>query len=98
MAIDRDTVRHVARLARLALTPEEEERTAAQLAHVLDYIERLKDVDISGVEPLSFAGDPGEAQAAMRSDEPRPGLPRDRVLREAPEQDGSTFVVPRIIE
>jgi Asp-tRNA(Asn)/Glu-tRNA(Gln) amidotransferase C subunit len=34
----------------------------------------------------------------MRSDEPRPGLPRDKVLREAPEQDGNTFVVPRIIE
>jgi aspartyl-tRNA(Asn)/glutamyl-tRNA(Gln) amidotransferase subunit C len=98
MAIDRNTVRHVARLARLALTNEEEERTAAQLGHVLDYIERLKGVDISEVEPLSFAGDPSEAQKAMRGDEPRPGLPRETVLREAPEQDGSAFLVPRIIE
>ena len=98
MAIDRNTVRHVARLARLALTNEEEERTAAQLGHVLDYIERLKGVDIEGVAPLSFAGDPGEAQRSMRDDEPRPGLPRETVLKEAPEQDGSSFLVPRIIE
>jgi len=98
MAIDGNTVRHVARLARLALTQEEEERTAAQLGHVLDYIERLKTVDVSGVEPLSFAGDPGEAHRSMREDEPRPGLPRETVLKEAPEQDGSSFLVPRIIE
>ena len=98
MAIDKSTVRHVARLARLALSAEEEERTAAQLGHVLEYIERLEGVDVSGVEPLSFAGDPGEAQASMRADEPGPCLPREKVLREAPEQDGSFFVVPRIIE
>ena len=98
MAIDKNTVRHVARLARLALTNEEEERTAAQLGHVLEYIERLKAVDVAGVEPLSFAGDSGEAQASMRADEPGPCLPRETVLREAPEQDGSAFLVPRIIE
>ncbi len=98
MPIDRSTVRHVARLARLALTEEEEERTAAQLGHVLEYIERLKTVDVSGVEPLSFAGDATEAEVAMRDDEVRPGLPREAVLAEAPEQDGKSFLVPRIIE
>jgi aspartyl-tRNA(Asn)/glutamyl-tRNA(Gln) amidotransferase subunit C len=98
MAIDRKTVRHVARLARLALTAEEEERTAAQLGHVLDYIERLEAVDVTGIEPLSFAGDASEAEAVMREDEVRPGLPREKVLAEAPEQDGSAFVVPRILE
>src|SRR5216683_2488295 len=86
MAIDRNTVRHVARLARLALTAEEEERTAAQLGHVLEYIERLKAVDIEGIEPLSFAGDASEAEPVMRDDEVRPGLPRDKVLGEAPER------------
>jgi aspartyl-tRNA(Asn)/glutamyl-tRNA(Gln) amidotransferase subunit C len=98
MAIDRNTVRHVARLARLALTAEEEERTAAQLGHVLEYIERLEAVDISGVEPLSFAGDASEADAVMRDDVVRPSLRREQVLGEAPEQDGSAFVVPRILE
>ena len=98
MAIDKGTVRHVARRARIALTAEEEERTAAQLGHVLEYIERLKTVDVADVEPLSFAGDASEAEAVMRDDEVRPGLPRDEVLAQAPEQDGSTFVVPRILE
>jgi aspartyl-tRNA(Asn)/glutamyl-tRNA(Gln) amidotransferase subunit C len=98
MAIDRNTVRHVARLARLALTEEEEERTAAQLGHVLEYIERLEAVDVSGIEPLSFAGDASEAEAVMRDDRVGPSLPREKVLAEAPEQDGSAFVVPRILE
>ena len=97
MAIDRSQVRHVARLARLSLSGDEEERFAAQLAHVLEYIERLQAIDVSGVEPLSFAGD-AQAGIAMRKDEPRPSLPREKVLAQAPEQDGQAFVVPRIIE
>jgi aspartyl-tRNA(Asn)/glutamyl-tRNA(Gln) amidotransferase subunit C len=95
VSIDRAQVRHVARLARLQLSKEEEERTAAQLGKVLEYVERLAAVDVSGVEPLSFAG---EATAAMREDVPRPGLPRETVLAAAPQQDGQAFVVPRIIE
>jgi aspartyl-tRNA(Asn)/glutamyl-tRNA(Gln) amidotransferase subunit C len=95
VAIDRAQVRHVARLARLQLSPEEEERFAAQLGHVLEYIERLKAVDVSGVEPLSFAG---EAGLPLREDEPGPCLPREKVLAQAPQHDGQAFVVPRIIE
>jgi aspartyl-tRNA(Asn)/glutamyl-tRNA(Gln) amidotransferase subunit C len=98
MSIDQKTVRHVARLARLALSPEEEERTVRDLGRVLDYVERLAAVDVSGVEPLSFAGEAREAKESMRADEPRPSLPREKALEQAPEQDGSTFVVPRIIE
>ena len=97
MAIDRGQVRHVARLARLALSPEEEERFAAQLAHVLEYIERLSAVDVSGVEPLSFAGDE-EAGLPLREDEPQQSLPREKVLAQAPQHDSQAFVVPRIIE
>ena len=96
MAIDRAQVRHVARLARLALSPEEEERYAAQLQHVLEYIERLMAVDIAGVEPLSFAGD--VSAMPLRDDVVQPSLPREKVLEEAPEHDGQAFVVPRIIE
>ena len=97
MAIDRAQVRHVARLARLALSAEEEERFAAQLGHVLEYIERLQQVDVSSVEPLAFAGDVHE-RIPLRQDEVRPSLPREKVLAQAPEQDGQAFVVPRIIE
>ena len=97
MAIDRAQVRHVARLARLALSPEEEERFAAQLGHVLEYIARLEAVDVSGVEPLSFAGDE-KAGLPLREDAVLPSLPRETVLAQAPEHDGESFVVPRIIE
>jgi aspartyl-tRNA(Asn)/glutamyl-tRNA(Gln) amidotransferase subunit C len=98
MSIDRETVRHVARLARLALSVEEEEKTARELGRVLDYIERLSGVDVSGVEPLGFAGETADAKESMRADEIRPGLLREAVLPQAPEHDGSTFLVPRIIE
>jgi aspartyl-tRNA(Asn)/glutamyl-tRNA(Gln) amidotransferase subunit C len=98
MAIDRETVRHIAHLARLALSPEEEEKTARELGRVLDYIERLAGVDVSSVAPLTFAGDATEAKESMRADEARPGLSREKVLKQAPEHDGKTFLVPRIIE
>jgi aspartyl-tRNA(Asn)/glutamyl-tRNA(Gln) amidotransferase subunit C len=97
VAIDRAQVRQVARLARLALSPDEEERFAAQLAQVLEYVERLQAVDVSGVEPLSFAGD-AASSIPLREDATRPSLPREKVLAQAPQQDGQAFVVPRIIE
>jgi aspartyl-tRNA(Asn)/glutamyl-tRNA(Gln) amidotransferase subunit C len=100
VSIDREQVRHVARLARLALTDAEEQRFASQLSHVLDYIEKLRAVDVSGVEPLSFAGEVSaeEAARALRPDEVQPSLPRERALAAAPDHDEAAFRVPRIIE
>ena len=95
--IDRAQVKHVARLARLQLSAQEEERFAAQLGHVLEYIERLSAVDVSGVEPLSFAGD-AAAGMPLRDDATRPGLPHAQVLEQAPQADEQAFLVPRIIE
>jgi aspartyl-tRNA(Asn)/glutamyl-tRNA(Gln) amidotransferase subunit C len=97
VAIDRAQVRHVARLARLALSAEEEERFANQLGHVLEYIERLQQVDVTGIEPLAFAGD-AQGGLPLRDDTPKPCLPRDEVLKAAPQADGQAFLVPRIIE
>jgi aspartyl-tRNA(Asn)/glutamyl-tRNA(Gln) amidotransferase subunit C len=102
MAIDRAQVRHVARLARLSLSEAEEETFAAQLSHVLDYIEKLSAVDVSSVEPLAFAGDLAQsnvsAGAELRPDEARAGIPRDEALAAAPASDGASFLVPRILE
>jgi aspartyl-tRNA(Asn)/glutamyl-tRNA(Gln) amidotransferase subunit C len=97
VAIDRAQVRHVARLARLALSAEDEERFAAQLQNVLEYIERLQAVDVSGVEPLSFAGD-AQGELALREDDVKPSLPREKVLAQAPQADEQAFLVPRILE
>ena len=98
MPIDRARVRHVARLARLRLTEREEELYAAQLGAVLGYLERLAAVDVSGVEPLCFAGLAEGLGDPLREDVARPGLSREQALAGAPRQDGQAFVVPRVIE
>lgn len=95
MAIDRKTVEHVAKLARLELTPDEMDRYEKQLGAILDYIAQLEKLEIKGVEPLVHAGD---FTNVFRADEPRPGLPVDDALRNAPSRSASYFVVPKIIE
>ena len=95
--IDRAQVRHVARLARLELSEGEEELLLVELAEVLGYVERLGQVDVTGVEPLSFVGDAAFAQP-LREDVPAQSLPREVVLAQAPGQDGQAFLVPRILE
>ncbi len=103
MAIDRAQVRHVANLARLSLSAAEEETFAAQLSQVLGYVESLAAVDVTGVEPLAFAGDldparAGMAGVALREDRALAGIPRDEALAAAPQRDAQAFLVPRIIE
>lgn len=100
MGIDRAQVQKVALLARLTLSPAEEEKFASQLSQVLGYIEKLAAVDVSLVEPLAFAGDLDAAQAEdlMRDDVPQASLPREAALAGAPASDGQSFLVPRILE
>ena len=93
--ISREDVEHVARLARLALTPEELERMRAQLNAILVHIDALKAVNTDGVEPTSHAV---PVVNVLREDEPRPSCPPDDMLRNAPDRDGPFFRVPRIIE
>lgn len=95
MAIDRKTVEKVAKLARLQLTSEELDRYGGQLGAILDYIAKLEKLDVSGLEPLSQAVD---TKNVFRDDEPRPCLPRDAALQNAPEKTGDFFIVPKIIE
>ncbi len=88
-------VEHVARLARLELTPEDKERMRRELDGILAYIDKLRALDVEGVEPTSHAV---PLTNAMRDDEPRPSLPRDEMLANAPDRHGDFFRVPRIIE
>lgn len=90
-----EEVGHVARLARLALTPEEKERMRAQLDAILAYIDKLSELDIEGVEPTSHVI---PMTNVMREEEPRPPFPKEEMLANAPEQEGDFFRVPRIIE
>lgn len=95
MAIERKTVEHVAKLARLQLTPEELDRYGQQLGAILDYIAKLETLDIAALEPLAHAVDTANV---FREDVPRPCLPREAALQNAPERTSDFFVVPKIIE
>jgi aspartyl-tRNA(Asn)/glutamyl-tRNA(Gln) amidotransferase subunit C len=89
--IDREEVLHVARLARLALDEDEIEPLAAELSTVLDHIAKIAELDLDGVSPTFHVV---EVTGALRPDEPRPSLPREVVLAQAPAVSGEGFLVP----
>ncbi len=88
-------VKYVAHLARLALTPEEERVIGAQLGHVLEYIEKLKEVDVTSVEPTAH---PFPLVNVTRPDETMPSLDHEAAMRNAPAQANGLFMVPKIVE
>ena len=88
-------VKYVAHLARLALTHEEEKQLGAQLGNILGYIEKLRELDVSKVEPTAHAV---PMTNVTRPDEIRPSLPHEEALRNAPKKGGGLFVVPKIVE
>jgi aspartyl-tRNA(Asn)/glutamyl-tRNA(Gln) amidotransferase subunit C len=95
MRIDETQVEHIARLARLAISEEEKELFGSQLSKILEYIEKLNELDTSQVEPTSHVV---ALTNVMREDVPAPCLPREEALRNAPDPAGGFYRVPRIIE
>jgi aspartyl-tRNA(Asn)/glutamyl-tRNA(Gln) amidotransferase subunit C len=95
MAFAEIDVKYVAHLARLALTPEEEKSLGAQLGSILGYIEKLRELDVSGVEPTAHAV---PMVNVTRADEIRPSLSHEEALRNAPRQANGLFIVPKIVE
>jgi aspartyl-tRNA(Asn)/glutamyl-tRNA(Gln) amidotransferase subunit C len=91
MAISREEVLHVAKLARLALTEEELERFGAQLADILEAVGKVSELDLEGVPPTSH---PLDLVNVFGEDEPRPSLSREDALANAPDPDGGFFGVP----
>jgi aspartyl-tRNA(Asn)/glutamyl-tRNA(Gln) amidotransferase subunit C len=91
MAITRDEVLHVARLARLALTDEEVERLTAELGAILDAVSKVSELDLDGVPPTSH---PLDLVNVWDEDEPRPSLRLDEAFANAPEREGDLFRVP----
>jgi aspartyl-tRNA(Asn)/glutamyl-tRNA(Gln) amidotransferase subunit C len=89
--IDRDQVLHVARLARLSLSEDEVERMSSELSTILDHIEKISELELEGVEPTSHVV---ELENVLRPDEPRPSLPREQALANAPDEAGGDFRVP----
>ncbi|MFA9430446.1 Asp-tRNA(Asn)/Glu-tRNA(Gln) amidotransferase subunit GatC [Egicoccus sp. AB-alg2] len=94
MALSADEVRHVARLARLALTDDEVDALAPQLSDILAYAEQVGEVAAQDVQPTTH---PFALRDVTRPDEPRPSLPREDVLAAAPQAEQDRFAVPRIV-
>jgi len=95
MKIDAGLVEHIAGLARLSLSAEENAAMADDLTKILAYVEKLNELDISRVEPTSHVLD---LTNVMRDDEPRPSMPVDEALSNAPDRSGNFYRVPKIIE
>ena len=91
MAIGRDEVLHVARLARLALTDEELDRLGRELNAILEAVGKVSELDLEDVEPTSH---PLALVNVWAEDEPRPSLPLEEALANAPEREGAYFKVP----
>ena len=91
MAITRDDVLHVARLARLALREDEVERLQVQLNAILDAVGKVSELDLSDVPPTSH---PLALVNVFGADEPEPCLPVEGALANAPEREGDFFRVP----
>ncbi len=95
MRITRDEVLHVAGLARLEFDADEIEAFTGQLAAILDYVAKLGELDLEGVEPMAHVH---EAVNAFREDEVKASLPREEVLAAAPDAEAGCFRVPKVIE
>jgi len=95
MGIDKDTVKYVANLARLSLTPKEQALFANQLNDILSYMEKLNKLDTGKTRPMSHAVSMGNV---FREDVVRDSLPNNGALQSAPEKEPPFFKVPKIIE
>lgn len=95
MSVDIETVRRVARLARIAVTPEEAERMTGELNHILGFVEQLNEVDVTGVEPMTSVI---PMQLKERQDVVTAGGIPDDIVANAPATAENFFLVPKVIE
>ena len=95
MSIDADTVRKVARLARIAVKDEEVEPLANEISGILDWIEQLQEVDVEGVEPMTSSV---PMRLKRRADVITDGDRRDDILTNSPDAREGFFAVPKVVE
>ncbi len=95
MAIDKDTARRVAHLARIRVSEEELEPLAKELSGILDFMERLAEVDVEGVEPMTSVT---PMELKRRADVVTEGGIRDKILANAPDSRDGFFAVPKVVE
>jgi len=95
MSIDKETIKHVAHLARIELQPIELEKLSAQLHDILGFIDKLSSLDVSQVAPTSHIL---PISNVLRDDKPQVSLAPEKALENAPSKKGNFFSVPKIIE
>ena len=95
MAVDRETVVRVARLARLKVPEDELETLAGELSNIMGWIEQLNEVDTDGVEPMASVAD---MKLRWRADEVTDGGIPDKVTANAPDPQAGMFSVPKVVE
>jgi len=95
MSVSTEQVRHIAKLARIAMSDEEIERLVPELNNILGWVEQLGEVNTEGVEPLTAVID---QKLRLRDDVVTEGNIRDEVLANAPEAQHGFFAVPKVIE
>jgi len=95
MKIEQQTVKKIAHLARLELSEQEEVKMVEDLSKILDWMDQLKELDTSAVEPLTHMS---EEVNVFREDIAKNQLTREQGLKNAPKQDGEYFLVPKVIE
>lgn len=88
-------ITYIARLARLELAGEQAKNLSAQLGGILGHIEKLREIDVAGVEPTAHAV---PMVNVTRPDETRPSLPHADALRNAPRQSAGLIIVPKVVE
>ncbi len=95
MSLTMQEVEHIAKLARLELTEEQKTRYREQLSAILEYIAKLRELDTSNVPPTAGGG---LTQMTLRTDESRPSLPTQVLLKTAPEAEDDQFKIPAVFE
>jgi aspartyl-tRNA(Asn)/glutamyl-tRNA(Gln) amidotransferase subunit C len=95
MSVSNEQVRHIARLARIAMSDEELDRLGPELNNILGWVEQLAEVNTDGVEPLTAVID---QKLRLREDAVTEGDRRDDVLANAPDAEHGFFAVPKVIE
>jgi aspartyl-tRNA(Asn)/glutamyl-tRNA(Gln) amidotransferase subunit C len=95
MSVDKKTVRHIARLARIALKDEQVEPMVNELNNILAWVQQLEEVDVAGVPPLTSVV---EQRLKLRDDVVTEGGQADALMANAPQAEENFFVVPRVVE
>jgi len=95
MSIDKDTVKHISKLARISLNDKQVDSLSKDLSSIIRFIEKLNKLNTDNVKPLTSIID---ASLKSREDEIRDGKIRDQILKNSPENNDEFFVVPKVIE